>query len=145
MAEDIIIRRANENDCCDIAHICSTSLGYKSSDKLVRERLIRLDDRRESVFVAEHGGRVVGFVHCERYEVLYCEPLMNVLGIAIDNDHKRKGIGRMLMQAVEQDAADRGITAIRLNSGGSRADAHSFYRSLGFDSEKEQIRFLKQL
>ena len=34
---------------------------------------------------------------------------------------------------------------IRLNSGLSRKDAHEFYRKLGFDNEKEQIRFLKKI
>ncbi len=33
------------------------------------------------------------------------------------------------------------INIIRLNSGISRKEAHSFYRAIGFNSEKEQICF----
>ena len=144
MDEKISIRHALAADFKDIAYICRTSLGYDCSAELVRKRLETLDSKREAVFAAVYDDRVVGFVHSERYEVLYAEPLINILGIAVDNGFKRRGIGRMLMQAVEKDAAERGVTGIRLNSGGSRSGAHEFYRSLGFDSEKTQIRFIKQ-
>ena len=34
---------------------------------------------------------------------------------------------------------------IRANSGSKRIEAHEVYRKLGFDSEKEQKRFLKKI
>ena len=34
---------------------------------------------------------------------------------------------------------------IRANSGSKRIEAHEVYRRLGFDSEKEQKRFLKKI
>ena len=39
----------------------------------------------------------------------------------------------------------KGIKKVRVNSGFSRKEAHEFYRSLGYNNEKEQIRFLKSL
>lgn len=42
-------------------------------------------------------------------------------------------------------SGDRGIKEIRLNSGGTRKEAHEFYRTIGFDDEKMQIRFLKEV
>ena len=47
------------------------------------------------------------------------------------------------MQQVETWAKEKGIKEIRLNSGGTRKEAHEFYRAIGFDDEKVQIRFLK--
>lgn len=38
---------------------------------------------------------------------------------------------------------DLGVDLIRLNSGSARKEAHSFYRKIGYNSEKEQIRFMK--
>ena len=34
---------------------------------------------------------------------------------------------------------------IRLNSGGTRTQAHNFYRNIGFSDEKTQLRFIKSL
>ena len=34
---------------------------------------------------------------------------------------------------------------IRLNSGGTRTQAHNFYRNIGFSDEKTQLRFMKSL
>ena len=42
-------------------------------------------------------------------------------------------------------AKENGIKKVRLNSGFSRKDAHIFYRSIGYNNEKEQIRFMKEL
>ena len=42
-------------------------------------------------------------------------------------------------------AKEKEIKEIRLNSGGSRKEAHEFYRTIGFDDEKMQVRFVKEL
>ena len=71
--------------------------------------------------------------------------MKNIMGIAVSNDHKRKGIGRALLQQVEQWARDTGAVGIRLVSGASRTEAHTFYRRCGFDGSKEQINLKKML
>ena len=139
----IIIRPAVTEDYKDIAELCGTSLGYSCDEALVKYRLSTLDRSREAVFAAQSETKVIGFVHAEKYEVLYFDTLANVLGIAVSDEYRRKGAGRMLMQAVEDWAHDIGAAGIRLNSGGSRKDAHEFYRAIGFDNEKTQIRFNK--
>ena len=71
--------------------------------------------------------------------------MVNVLGLAVDIRNRRKGVGKLLMSSVEDWAKLVGVVGIRLNSGGSRLDAHAFYRAMGYNLEKEQIRFLKIL
>lgn len=44
-----------------------------------------------------------------------------------------------------EEAAERGIHAIRLNSGASRTEAHAFYQHLGFEEIKLQKKFVKQV
>ena len=145
MNEDILIRPASAEDAAQIAEICRTSLGYECSDVLTQKRLNGVDPSREAVFAAVCGGIAVGFIHAEKYETLYFETLVNILGIAVANDFKRMGIGKRLMCVAEEWAQEVGATGIRLNSGGSRSNAHEFYRAIGFDDEKPQIRFLKQV
>ena len=142
---DITIRCAEVRDYMQISGICRTSLGYECSPELVKKRLTGLDGRRERVFAAVCDDIVIGFVHAEKYETLYYDTLVNILGIAVSNEHKKKGIGRRLMQEVEAWALKTGAVGIRLNSGGSRSGAHEFYRRIGFDDEKMQIRFIRSI
>ena len=143
----VIIRRAAETDAAALAKLRREAMGYaESTDELVGGKLPKvLEKDYERVFVAECDGEVAGFVHAERYEVLYYPAMVNILGLAVDKVHRRLGIAAKLMAAVEDWTRENGIKEIRLNSGISRTDAHRFYRKNGFDDEKEQKRFLKIL
>lgn len=118
-------------------------MGYDCSLELVSSKLQRLDLTHEAVFAAESENRVIGFIHVEKYDTLYLETLANILGLAVRADSRRKGAGHLLMEAAEKWAKEVGAVGIRLNSGAERADAHNFYRSAGFISEKQQLRFMK--
>lgn len=143
----VIIRRAAETDAAAIAKLGREAMGYaESTDELVRGKLPKvLEKDYERVFVAECDGEVAGFVHAERYEVLYYPAMVNILGLAVDAAYRRLGVASKLMTAVEDWARENGIREIRLNSGITRTGAHEFYRKNGFDDEKEQKRFLKTL
>lgn len=120
-------------------------MGYECDEELVRMRLSELDSTREAVFVAEDNGRIMGFVHVEKYNLLYFESMANILGLAVAQSDRRKGLGRKLMAEAECWAKDNGIYTMRLNSGADRTHAHSFYRAIGYNEEKQQLRFTKQL
>ena len=141
----MVIREAMITDDEAICHISSKDLGYDCEESFVKERLEQLDSSREIVLVAEAGGKVAGYVHAEVYSLLYWEPMVNILGLAVSSDCRRQGAGKTLMMRVEEWAKKRGIKEIRLNSGGTRKEAHEFYRAIGFDDEKVQVRFLKAL
>ena len=141
----MVIRKAVISDATDICHISSRDLGYECEERFVRERLENLDADREVVFVAETESNVIGYVHAEVYSLLYWAPMVNILGLAVSSDCRRQGAGKALMQQVEAWAKEKGIEEIRLNSGGTRKEAHEFYRAIGFDDEKVQIRFLKEV
>lgn len=129
----------------EIKEISTNDLGYFCDEELVRLRLSRLDNNRECVFVAEVEGQVAGFIHVEKYDLLYYKSMANILGLAVSSKFRRMGIGQKLMSATENWAKEREIDMIRLNSGEVRKEAHMFYRSLGFSDEKEQLRFVKKL
>lgn len=142
---NIIIRQATVSDYEDIHKICQDDLGYNCSVDLVKERLENLDSNRERVFVADIECKVVGYIHAEKYNVLYFESLVNIQGLAVAKAYRRNGCGKALMDVAENWAKECGIKMIRLNSGITRTDGHKFYRSIGYDNEKEQIRFMKKL
>ncbi len=140
-----MIRNVKSSDYKDIARICKNDLGYDSDEMLVKSRIENLDGNREAVFVAVCDEKAVGFVHCEIYNTLYFESLVNIQGLAVSTKYRRKGFGSELMKSAEEWARQKGINKIRLNSGSTRKIAHSFYRCLGYDNEKQQIRFMKDI
>ncbi len=143
--DNVAVRRAEKSDSAEIAEILRNDLGYDCSEEMVKRKLSNLDARREAVFVAELCGQVTGIVHVEKYELLYFDTLANILGLAVCSACRRRGIGKRLMQAAECWAKENGAVGVRVNSGASRTEAHEFYRSLGYVSEKAQLRFMKAL
>ena len=141
----MIIREAEHQDYHEICTICNRDLGYECSSELVAQRLRNLDNKREIVFVAEMNKNIVGFIHAEIYHVLFAKSMINILGLAVSSEYRKKGVGRELLSEVENWAEALEITTIRLNSGATRKDAHEFYRIMGYNNEKIQIRFIKNL
>lgn len=139
------IREAGTSDAFSICKISCEDLGYQCSNELVLNRLNNLDKKREIVFVAQIKDNVVGYIHAEKYNTLYFESMVNILGLAVLADYRRNGVGKALLNHTENWAKELGIDLMRLNSGISRKGAHDFYRAMKYDDEKEQIRFMKYL
>ena len=139
------VRKAELQDSNAICEISCAAMGYDCAAELVWNRLCSMDVNRETAYVAELDGTVVGFIHAETYKLLYCEAMVNVLGIAVASQYRRHGVGKALLNQVENWAKSMGINTVRLASGAARKDAHCFYDVLGYRDRKEQIRFIKTL
>ena len=143
--DKIQIRTVLIADADDICTISGKYLGYPCEPSLVREKIGDLNSDREAVFVAMKDDNAVGYIHVEKYDLLYFETMANILGLAVKTVYRHNGIGKALVSAAEAWALENNIKMMRLNSGASRTDAHEFYKHLGYDSDKGQIRFTKQL
>ena len=143
--DKIKIRAVSVNDADDICAISGEDLGYPCDLSLVKGKIGNINAEREAVFVALADDIVVGYIHVEKYDVLYFETMANILGLAVKAAYQHNGIGRKLVSAAEAWAEENNIKLMRLNSGISRTAAHDFYRHLGYDSDKGQLRFTKKL
>ena len=141
----IEIRKVCVNDAMAICQISSNDLGYPCTPELVEAKLKKLDHGREEVFVAVARDKVVGYLHVEKYDVLYAGTMANILGLAVELDHRKQGVGKLLVGEAERWAINHDIHAIRLNSGMSRKEAHKFYRNIGYVDEKDKKRFMKMI
>jgi ribosomal protein S18 acetylase RimI-like enzyme len=138
------IRRARAEDSARLAEL-SEVLGYRTASDDVLRRFVSLDRNPEYwVLVAVDDG-VVGFISFHKYETVFKDPGINITALVVDEERQNQGIGRLLVRQAEEIARANGFTWIRANSGMHRTEAHGFYRRLGFDSEKDQKRFLKEL
>lgn len=103
-----------------------------------RDEMLRgLDDRAEVVLAAEEDGRVVGFVHALLFDTP-ARPTMtprrrvHLDDLVVDRAHRRRGIGRSLVDAAAGWARDRGAAELVLTVWMGNDAADGFYRRLGW-------------
>ena len=144
MSEKYIIRKVRLDDADDIYYINKTSLGYDyDSDKQKIKIQNVIKDESQVIFVAEIGNKAVGYIHLVNYDVIYADNYKNCLGLAVDNNYKRMGIGSALLNKGELWAKENGAAGIRLCSGIERESAHKFYLANGYKENKIQKNLKK--
>lgn len=127
------VRSATTADSEGVAGLVS-ALGYPTSSSQMRKRLESiLADEDYATLVACDGEQIVGFVGT-RVGPLYESDghYGQIMALAVAEDHQRRGIGRMLMQAAESMLMARGVCVLVVTSGNQRADAHTFYEKNGY-------------
>ena len=141
-----VIRDAVLKDAAAIVLLSEREMGYAYPAEKVREQLqLLLSDPSQKILVAERDGEVVGYVHAADYLALYAPMLKNIMGIAVSSQHRRQGIGKALLTAIEDWERETDAKGVRLVSGGTRTEAHAFYRACGYDGGKTQLNFKKYL
>ncbi|MCL1819794.1 MAG: GNAT family N-acetyltransferase [Oscillospiraceae bacterium] len=141
---EAFVRAATENDYAAIQKVNLGAFGYDFSKEKTAERLSEiLRKPNDKVFVVDFGGITVGYIHGSDYDCTYSPPLKNILALGVLPEFQGQGLGRMLVDALEQWARDDGCAGVRLVSGFNRADAHKFYLSLGYTDRKDQKNFIK--
>ncbi|WP_338542441.1 GNAT family N-acetyltransferase [Paenibacillus tundrae] len=104
-----------------------------------------LEHTRDVVWVYEQNNEVLGYIHGSPYQLLFSEPLVNVLGFVVKEGYRNQGIGGRLIQHLESWAQDQGYYGIKLLSHPSRKNAHAFYEKRGYQFTKDQKNFIKML
>lgn len=98
-----------------------------------------IDNENDGLFVAEKGAELVGFVHVI---VRDTPPIPIVLprryavvdSIVVKSGFQKRGIGRMLMDKMQEWAIAKGATSIELNVYEFNETAISFYERLGYQT-----------
>jgi ribosomal protein S18 acetylase RimI-like enzyme len=139
-----LIREAQTGDANAVAD-CLGELGYSSTPEQAAERIERIaSDPTTCLVVAELDGAIAGFgvLHVQNL-VERDEPGCEVAGLVVGKRFRRRGVGELLMQALEDEARARGGKVMVLNTAHGRADAHAFYEALGY--EHTGRRYAKEL
>jgi ribosomal protein S18 acetylase RimI-like enzyme len=128
------LRTARSGDSVAVAALLA-ELGYPSSPEQAAARIERIAaDPSTLLIVAEVEGELAGFsaLHVQSL-VERDEPGCEVAGLVVGERFRRQGIGELLMEAVENEARERGGRYLVLNTAHRRADAHAFYEALGYE------------
>jgi len=94
------------------------------------------------LLVAEDEGEVIGSLVLLTVPNLSHEarPWALVENVVVDEQYRRRGIGRLLMNYAIGKAKETGCHKIGLSSDTSRKEAHKFYRSMEFEASAHGFR-----
>ena len=101
-------------------------------------------DPRNFLIVADDGGAIVGTLQLTYIPSLSrrASERVQVEAVRVRSDLRGRGIGRLMMEWVVEQAKARGCRVIQLTTDKRRVDAHRFYASLGFESTHEGMKLV---
>jgi GNAT superfamily N-acetyltransferase len=120
-------------------------LGYTASIRQVTEHIRELGKTgADPIFLAVADSQVLGLLAAHLCRMLqYASPVVRVTALVVDRRARRRGVGKLLMERVEQIGSAAGCEFVELTSAMDRKEAHAFYRSIGY--EPNSLRFRKPL
>ena len=143
-----MLRDLKTRDVAAICEINKETLGYSFSLEETASQLAKLSQDSHHYLLGFEDSTshdLVGYVHAEVYESLYSKAGFTILALAVSPQAQGQGIGKSLLQGLEEEAKRRDYGFIRLNSADHRLGAHAFYEKVGYTCDKTQKRFIKLL
>jgi len=103
----------------------SPEIGGEEPGRAFDEHLVTVGP--ENLWVAEDEGKIVGLAGLVTGVEAELEP------VVVAGDHRGRGIGRMLAEAVVDAARERGARTVKVRPVGRNVEAVRFFHGLGFD------------
>lgn len=130
-----------------VAKLCGQLVeGDRSPEELAARFARTAQDPRHFMIVAvDEGDAPVGWAHIHETFLFISEPCMQVFALVVDEASRGKGVGKFMMDRVEEMARERGLSRVYLRSQAKREQAHAFYERLGYVKIKTQYAFEKKL
>ncbi len=129
----------------DLRALCKLTgeLGYSSTLEAVETRFEKLMEAPgNAVFVAVAETRIiVGWVHVFGTHRIESDTFAELGGLIVSDEHRRRGIGRALLDAARRWAESNGYVKLRVRSRADRDKAHRFFERSGLAHTKTQKIF----
>ena len=137
------LREAKPGDAPRLVELIQ-ELGHTVTEKQVRKNLAALRQADETPIVATLDKKVVGLVGMHRMITVHRPaPVGRIPVLVVAKEAQGLGLGRTLVDALEQWCRKKGCQLVEVTSNDRRAAAHAFYRHMGY--ERSSIRFFKKL
>ncbi|MEJ6480174.1 GNAT family N-acetyltransferase [Nostoc punctiforme UO1] len=146
IVEQFKIKQAEIKDVDRIASLCE-QLEYSVTNQQIEQRLTKIKNNdAHIVYVATlENEYVIGWAHAHICDSIVISTPAIILGLVVDKDYRHSGIGRFLMQQIEQWASLAGCDSVLLRSNIKRQEAHLFYEKIGYTNIKQSLTFHKKL
>ena len=140
------LREMRPGDVEAVARLAG-ELGYPTAAADIAARRDGLAGRDDvALLVAtDDADEAIGWIHVERRNTLVAEPAAQVMALVVGNGHRGTGVGRLLLAAAENWAAERDCHVLLVATRVTRRDAHRFYRREGYRLNKTSHIFEKPL
>ncbi|MES2138018.1 MAG: GNAT family N-acetyltransferase [Pseudomonadota bacterium] len=137
------LRAAKPGDAKAISALLAY-LGHPLGEAAVRKNLAALARLKETPIVATLDKKVVGLVGIHTMSTVHRDaPVGRIPVLVVAVEAHGHGIGRMLVEEAERRLKKAGCKMVEVTSNDRRAEAHAFYRHLGY--ERTSLRFMKKL
>lgn len=143
----IQIRPANITDASVLAELM-TQLGYPISIENMQDQIQKFSANASlgTIFVAQKENKVVGCISLSEMHWFHHHngKFARITSLVVDQNYRRQGIGKMLVQYAEKHARTSGCLAVELTSGIHRSSlgTHDFYKNLGYDDLSEVKKYM---
>ncbi|WP_413172421.1 GNAT family N-acetyltransferase [Anabaena azotica] len=140
------IRQAKIKDSERIAILCE-QLGYSATKEQIEQRLEKIQNNNSHIiYVATlENEYVIGWAHAHISDLIIIPNQALLFGLVVDKNYRNNGIGRLLMQHIEEWADILGCEGVILRSNIKRQEAHLFYEKIGYTNIKQSVTFYKKL
>ena len=132
------IRTISDVDLPRLAVLLEQLAEEKSDTDKMRESFRRIADDRGYILLGVFvdgalAGSLMGIV-CHDL-VGECRPFMVIENVIVAEEFRGKGIGKLLMEAIEKEGRARNCSYTMFVSGIMRTGAHAFYESAGYSPD----------
>lgn len=126
---ELAIRVARPADADAIRNLLA-SVGFDGSAADMKRAITAAAARKEPIWVADRGG-VVGCLAWHIVPTIQGAGMARITMIAVDEDNRRRGIGRALYEMALSEFRKRNVQAVEAMSDIEVRNANGFYRALG--------------
>ena len=146
MNENFIIKEATAEDSEKIGEVFDLYRQFykKISDKTLSIEYIkeRLSNRESTIFFVEGNNICMGIVQLYiTFDSLELAKKIVLYDLFVKSEYRKKGIGRMLMNASKNFAEKNNISGIELSTAISNGTAQNLYESLGYERDTEYYNY----
>lgn len=137
------LRPAAPTDAKLLASLLGQLVGAKTGPARIAENLVRLCKAKTAGLIIAERGDIIGCCGWAAVPTLQHGIVGRVTILIVDKDHRRAGTGSALITAAERALDKAGCGEVEAMSDIMVANAHNFFRSLGF--EQKSYRFVRKI
>ncbi len=117
----------------------SEQWGYRSAKEKMIHCLQDITKNSDHImYVMQAEDQVIGWIHGIYSLRVESDPFVEIGGLVIDKDFRRKGLGKFLIEKIIEWSQFRNCHMIRVRCNIIREDANAFYGRIGFKEIKQQ-------
>jgi aminoglycoside 6'-N-acetyltransferase I len=146
--DELLIRRAGKNDLPSWSEMRSFLWPSDTRSDHLAELTGLLEQDSVQGWVALSGPKYIGFAEASiRPYANGCDsrPVVFLEGVWVDESYRNCGVGRNLLNAVEDWAQEKGIAEIGSDAEFSNAQSHACHKKWGFEEVERVIYFRKRV